>query len=121
MRVLRAVGGAVLWLLATVVGLLGAVLSITIVLLPIGIPLLLLAGSLFRRSMALLLPRSVLHPVEETGKTAKHKAKRLRKGQRHPGRIAASGDERQEEGPSRFEATPTPILTERRAGPGARA
>lgn len=85
MRVLRAVGGAVLWLLATVVGLLGAVLSITIVLLPIGIPLLLLAGSLFRRSMALLLPRSVLHPVEETGKTAKRKAKRLRKGKDIPG------------------------------------
>lgn len=85
MRILRGIGGAVLWVLAAVVGLLGAVSSVTIVLLPVGIPLLILAASMFRRSMALLLPRQVSHPVKEAGKTAGHKAKRLRKGKDMPG------------------------------------
>jgi hypothetical protein len=85
MRIVRGIGGALLWLLAAVVGLLGAVLSITIILLPVGIPLLLLAGSMLRRSMALLLPRNVTHPVEEGGRTARRKAKRLRKGKDIPG------------------------------------
>ncbi|MBO0892553.1 MAG: hypothetical protein J2P14_16670 [Acidothermales bacterium] len=85
MRILRGIGGAVLWLLAALVGLLGALLSITVVLLPVGIPLLLLAGSMFRRSMALLLPRKVSHPVEQAGKTARREIRRVRKGKDIPG------------------------------------
>lgn len=85
MRIVRGIGGVVLWLLAAVVGLLGAVLSITILLLPLGIPLLILAGSMFRRSMALLLPRKVSHPVEEAGKKARRRTKRVRKGKDIPG------------------------------------
>jgi len=65
MRVLRALAASVLWVLAGVLALLGVVLSITIILLPLGIPLLLLARKLFRYSMTLLLPRAVRHPGQE--------------------------------------------------------
>lgn len=78
-----------LWLLAVVVGLLGAVSCVTIVLLPVGVTLLLLAGSLFRRSMALLLPREVSHPFGEAGKTARRGAKRrVKRGRKKVRRVS---------------------------------
>ena len=83
MRVLRGLAGVVLWLLAAVVGLLGALLSVTVVLLPVGIPLLLLARKLFTRSVQLLLPRKVAHPVQELGKKA---------GKRKDAAMDAGGD-----------------------------
>ena len=70
MRFLRVLLGSLLWLVAGVVGLLGVVLSVTVILLPVGIPLLMLARRLFRMAMALILPRAVVHPVEELGKKA---------------------------------------------------
>lgn len=85
MRVLQVLGGAVLYLLAAVVGLVGVVLSVTVVLLPLGIPLLILSGMLFRRAIALMLPRRVSHPVEEAGKKVRRKTRRLRKGKDLPG------------------------------------
>jgi hypothetical protein len=71
MRVLRAAGGCLLLILTGVVGLLGAVLSVTIILLPIGLPLLWSAKKLFGFSMALFLPRAVRHPAQELGKKAR--------------------------------------------------
>jgi len=68
MRMLRAAGGSLLLILTGIVGLLGVILSITIILLPLGIPLLWLAKKLFRTSMALFLPPAVRHPAEELGK-----------------------------------------------------
>jgi len=65
MRILRALGGSVLWILACVVGLVGALLSVTLILLPVGIPLLLLARKLFAYSMTFFLPRAVRHPAKE--------------------------------------------------------
>ena len=75
MRVLRGLGGSVLWILAGVLGLLGVVLSVTLILAPVGIPLLMLARRLFRYSMRLFLPREVRHPVQETGKSVRRKSK----------------------------------------------
>jgi hypothetical protein len=74
MRVLRAAGGSLLLVLTLVVGLLGALLSITIILLPVGIPLLFLARKLFAYSMTLFLPRAVRHPVQELGKQSRRRA-----------------------------------------------
>jgi hypothetical protein len=71
MKLLRILGGSVLWILAGVVGLLGALLSITVILAPIGIPLLMLARRLFRYSMTLLVPRQARHPVETLKSSAK--------------------------------------------------
>jgi hypothetical protein len=76
MRVLRALLGALLWILAAVVGLLGVVLSVTVILLPLGVPLLMLARRLFTRSVALVLPRKVTHPVQESGKSARKKGRK---------------------------------------------
>ena len=78
MRVLRALLGALLWILAAVVGLLGILLSVTVILLPLGIPLLMLARRLFTRSVALVLPRKVSHPVDEAGRAARKKGRKGR-------------------------------------------
>jgi hypothetical protein len=67
-RVLRALVGSLLWILACVVGLLGILLSVTLILLPVGIPLLLLARKLFSYSMTFFLPRAIRHPAQELRK-----------------------------------------------------
>ena len=79
MRLPRALAGAVLWILASVVGLLGALLCITVIGLPIGIFLLRRAGRLFRAAVRLMMPPSVVHPVQETGKKAKKKVKKRKR------------------------------------------
>lgn len=71
MRPLRALAGSLLWILSGVLGLVGALLSVTVILLPLGIPLLMLARRLFRYSMVFFLPRAVRHPAQETGKSVK--------------------------------------------------
>ena len=86
MKVLRALAGSLLWVLAGVVGLLGALLSITIVLLPVGIPLLLLARKLFAYSMTFFLPRAVRHPGEELGRKGREAAKDVAKAARKKSR-----------------------------------
>jgi hypothetical protein len=78
MRLLRGLAGAVLWILAAVVGLLGVVLCVTVILLPLGIPLVMLARRLFTRSVRLMLPRSVAHPVDESGKSARKKGRKAK-------------------------------------------
>jgi hypothetical protein len=75
MRVLRALAGSLLWVLACVVGLLGVLLSVTLILLPVGIPLLLLARKLFKYSLTLFLPRVVRHPAQELGRKGRSGAK----------------------------------------------
>jgi uncharacterized RDD family membrane protein YckC len=67
-RVLRALAGSLLWILACVVGLVGILLSVTLILLPVGIPLLLLARKLFRYSLTFFLPRVIRHPAQELRK-----------------------------------------------------
>ena len=74
MRALRALLGGLVWILACVVGLVGALLSVTLVLAPVGIPLLFLARRLFQASMAFFLPRAMRHPVQELGKKGRKAA-----------------------------------------------
>jgi hypothetical protein len=71
MRLLRGLLGALLWILASVLGLVGVLLCVTIILLPAGIPIVKIAGSLFRRSMRLFLPSALAHPVDNLTTTAK--------------------------------------------------
>lgn len=80
MRLLRGLAGALLWILAAVLGLLGIVLSITIILAPIGIPLFLLSRRLFGRAVRLMLPASVAHPAKELGKSGRKSLRRGRRG-----------------------------------------
>lgn len=79
MRFVRGMGGALLWVLACVVGLLGAVLSVTVILLPVGVPLLLLARKLFGTATKLLMPRAVSHPVQEAGRSVRKSGRKARK------------------------------------------
>ena len=62
MLLLRGLGASLLWILAGVVGLVGILLCATIILIPLGIPVLMLAGRLFRYSMVVLMPGRVRHP-----------------------------------------------------------
>jgi hypothetical protein len=78
-RLLRGLLGALLWLLAAVLGLVGFILCVTVILLPIGIPLLMLARRLFTKAVQLMLPRSMAHPVEELGKAARKKGRKTKK------------------------------------------
>jgi hypothetical protein len=57
MRALRGIAAGVVWLLATVLLLLSAVLCITVILLPLGIPLGLVAMRLYVYGVQLLAPR----------------------------------------------------------------
>jgi hypothetical protein len=75
MRLLRGLLGALLWIVAALLGLVGFVLCVTVILLPLGIPLLVLARRLLTRAVALMLPRSLAHPVNEFEKTAKKKGR----------------------------------------------
>jgi hypothetical protein len=78
MRILRALVGSVLWILAGVLGLVGVLLCVTLILLPLGIPVLMLARKLFAYAMALMLPREVRHPVDELGKSARRGVKKTK-------------------------------------------
>ncbi len=78
MRLLRGLPGAVLWILAAVLGLVGVLLCVTVILLPLGIPLVKLAGRLFSRSVQLMLPRELTHPVDELTKAADKDARTVR-------------------------------------------
>ncbi len=82
MRILGVLLGSLLWIVAGVVGLLGVLLSVTVILLPIGIPLLMLARRLFRMATALVMPRKVRHPVEEMKKKAPDAVKSGRAGRK---------------------------------------
>ena len=65
MRLLRGLGGALLWILASLLGLVAVLLCVTIILLPVGIPLLRVARRMWTSSVRLMLPRAVAHPVKE--------------------------------------------------------
>jgi hypothetical protein len=75
MRILRGLLGALLWIVAAVLGLLGFVLCVTVILLPLGIPLLVFTRRLLTRAVQLMLPRSLAHPVDELAKNVKKKGR----------------------------------------------
>ncbi len=79
MRALRWAGASLLMLLAGLLGLVGAILCVTLILLPLGIPILFLARRLFRTAGQLVVPRAVRHPVDESHKHAGRSVKRLGK------------------------------------------
>jgi hypothetical protein len=79
MRIVRALLGALLWVLAAVVGLVAVILCVTVVLLPLGLPLLNLARQLFTSSVQLMLPRAVAHPVKTLEKSSRKKAGKARR------------------------------------------
>ena len=84
---------ALRWLLASLVGLvggivalLGVVLCVTLILAPLGIPLLFLARRLFKLSGQLVVPRSVRHPIDSLQAKGSDAAETVRKRGRKAGK-----------------------------------
>jgi hypothetical protein len=71
MRVLRGLGGALLWIVGGLVGLVAVLLCVTVILLPVGLPLLRLSKTMIGNAVRLMLPRPLAHPVKETEKSGK--------------------------------------------------
>src|SRR4051795_7792469 len=79
MKILRWLVAGLVWILAGVVGLVGVVLCVTIILLPLGIPVLMLARRIFDVAALLVLPRAARHPIEEAGEALKRGTKDMKK------------------------------------------
>ncbi len=78
MRLLRGLAGLLLWIVGGLLGLVAVILCATVILLPLGIPLLGYARRLFGASMKLMLPRAVTHPVKTVAEPMrKHRRRRL--------------------------------------------
>jgi|tagenome__1003787_1003787.scaffolds.fasta_scaffold20223275_2 hypothetical protein len=65
MRLIRGLLGALMWLGAALLGLVGVLLCATLILIPLGVPLLGYARRLFTSSVRMMLPKAVAHPVKE--------------------------------------------------------
>jgi hypothetical protein len=71
MRIVRGLGGMVLWLVASLVWLVAIILCVTVILLPVGVALFGVGRRLFGTALKLMLPRPVTHPVDELSSRAK--------------------------------------------------
>ncbi len=85
MRLLRGLAGALLWIVAALLGLVGVILCATILLLPLGIPLLGYARRLLTESMRLILPRAISHPVKTVSESARKQADKSTSDAKHVG------------------------------------
>jgi hypothetical protein len=83
MRLLRGLGGLLLWILAAVLGLVAVILCATVILLPLGIPLLGYARRLFTQSMRLMLPRAISHPVRTASDSARKQGRKAKSDVEH--------------------------------------
>jgi hypothetical protein len=80
MRLLRGLAGTLLWIVAALLGLVALILCATIILLPVGLPLLGYVPRLFALSFKLVLPHAVSHPLQAADKSM-HKSGRKNKKQ----------------------------------------
>ena len=74
MRLLRGLIAVVTWLLGLVLLLVAVLLCATLILLPLGIPLLRYALRLFGAGTRLTTSRKVTHPIDEMRRTASQTA-----------------------------------------------
>ncbi|NUP32454.1 MAG: hypothetical protein HOU01_12130 [Streptomycetaceae bacterium] len=72
-----------MWLGALLLGLVGVLLCVTLILLPLGIPILGYARRLFTSAVRLMLPRAVAHPVKELRDEVKDQGKATGKATRN--------------------------------------
>src|SRR4051812_27528670 len=91
MRLLRGVAGALMWIASALVGLVGVVLCVTIILLPIGIPVLAAARRMFGASIRLMLPQAVAHPVKEAKRSARGQTKDVTKAAKRSAKKSGRG------------------------------
>jgi hypothetical protein len=79
MGLIRGLAGAVLWILSALLGLVGLLLCVTIILLPLGIPILGYARRAFTFSVKLMLPRAVAHPIDTAEKSMRKRGRKTAK------------------------------------------
>ena len=80
MGLIRGLAGVVLSVLALLVGLVAIILCVTVILLPVGLPLLAYASRIFAQAVELMLPRAVSHPVHAADRrTRKYRRKAKKK------------------------------------------
>jgi hypothetical protein len=80
---LRGHSGALLWIVSLLLMLVGAILCVTVILLPVGVPFLAYASRLFGVAVRLMLPRAVAHPVKTTDKAMAKRGRSARKRASH--------------------------------------
>ena len=88
MKALRWLLASLLWIVGGLIGLVGVVLCVTIVLAPLGVVALLIAGRIIRTAGQLAVPRKVRHPLEAIGESVSDAASGLGKAGRKKGRRA---------------------------------
>src|SRR4051795_12128482 len=79
MGLLRGLAGVLLWVVSLLVILVGVILCVTVILLPLGIPLIGYARRMFTMSVKLMLPRAAAHPIKTTQKTMDKRGRKARK------------------------------------------
>ena len=75
MKTMRWTGASLLGLLGGLLGLVGVILCATLILLPLGIPVVMLSRRLFKSAGQLVVPRPVRHPVEHLKDSASESAR----------------------------------------------
>jgi hypothetical protein len=78
-KLIRGLAGVLLWIVSALLGLVAVVLCVTVILLPVGLPLLAYAGRLFTLSLDLVLPRAVSHPFQAAEKSAQKGDRKMKK------------------------------------------
>jgi hypothetical protein len=78
MRILKGLAASLLWILAGVVGLVALLLCLTVILLPVGIPLLMLSRRMMGAAVRLMVPPEIAHPVATSKKSLRSRAKAAR-------------------------------------------
>lgn len=71
MRLLRGLAGVLLWVVALLLALVAAVLCVTLLLIPLGLPLLGYARRLFAFSVRLMFPRTTARSAQAKESTAR--------------------------------------------------
>jgi hypothetical protein len=80
MGLLRGLAGTLLWVVSALVGLVAVILCATVILLPVGLPLLGYAGRLFALSVKLILPRAVSQPVDAADRSLRKRGRKAKSG-----------------------------------------
>src|SRR4051794_9788217 len=106
MKPFRWLAAGLVWVLASLLGLLGVVLCVTIILLPLGLFLISLSRRLYGLAGVLVVPRALRHPVSELGDkgsdTGKKARKVLEKAGKSAGRETRRSAEKVVKGPRRW-------------------
>jgi hypothetical protein len=79
MKILRWLGAGLIAIVAGVLALVGLILCVTLVLAPLGIPILMLARRVFALAGRMVVPRALRHPIDELDRSGEEKTAKLKR------------------------------------------